>query len=66
MLIKKNRFYLAMTQWELKFLKSLGKWDDSKFFFTLQIENSAKILGRQTEKKFEMGIQKSFRPIVAR
>ena len=55
-----------MTQWELKFLKSLGKWDDSKFFFTLQIENSAKILGSQTEKKFEMGIQKSFRPIVAR
>ena len=66
MLIKKNRFYLAMTQWELKFLKSLGKWDDSKFFFTLQIENSAKILGSQTEKRsLKLQIQTIFEPIVA-
>ena len=55
-----------MTQWELKFFKSHGKWDDFKFFFTLQIENSAKILGSQTEKRsLKLLIQTIFEPIVA-
>ena len=35
------------------------------FFFTLQIEISAKILKSQIEKKFEMQIQKRFEPILA-